>query len=144
MSIFHKLKEQLIKHEGLELEPYLDSVGVLTIGVGRNLQDNGISYDEAIFMLENDIKRALEEIKSSFEWFEELNEVRQIVIANMVFNLGITRFSGFERTIEAIEEEDFTEAAREMMDSLWARQVGKRARQLAVMMESGELQEGFH
>ena len=131
-----KLRDQLIRHEGLRLKPYLDTEGILTIGVGRNLDDRGISESEALHLLDNDINEVYAEC-SQFDWFETLCEVRQDTVANMVFNLGISRFKGFRKTIKAIQGHAFTEAAREMMDSKWARQVGRRARELAFQMRTG-------
>ena len=130
--------ESLIaKHEGLRLKPYTDTVGKLTIGYGRNLDDNGITKYEAELMLTHDVANVYEDIKR-FEWFTELDEVRQAVVVNMVFNLGINRFMKFKNTIMFIEKGLYTAAAEEMLDSKWARQVGNRAQELSLMMRSGE------
>lgn len=132
-----KLVEQLTRHEGLRLKPYKDSVGKLTIGIGRNLDDKGISIEEAQLLLQNDIIEARYEAHR-FPWFLHLNEVRQHVILNMLFNMGTTRLLGFKKMIDAIKNEDYAEAKIQMLDSKWATQVGPRATELADMMETGE------
>ena len=129
------LRDLLIKHEGIKAKVYYDSVGVATIGVGRNLEDVGLSYDESMLLLDNDIKRVLKECWQAFPWFVELSEARQGVVASMVFNLGLEGFKKFKRMIAAIEKEDWTEAACQMIDSHWAAQVKGRAVELAVLMK---------
>ncbi len=133
------LTDLLKKHEGLRLKPYVDTATPprLTIGFGRNLDDVGISIDEAEFMLDNDIKRTLAECRANFTWFNGLSENRQAVVASMVFNMGIARFKGFARTIAHIEAGYYEDAAREMLDSKWASQVGRRAVELAQLMREG-------
>lgn len=129
------LKDILIKHEGIKGKVYADSEGVLTIGVGRNLEDVGVSYDEAMLMLDNDIKRVLKACWHEFPWFVDLTEDRQNVVASMVFNLGLEGFKKFKRMIAAIEKEDWVEAACQMIDSKWAAQVKTRAVELAILMK---------
>lgn len=129
------LKDLLIHHEGIKGKMYYDSEGVATIGVGRNLEDVGVSYDEAMLMLDNDIKRVLYACWHEFPWFADLTEPRQCVVASMVFNLGLEGFKKFKKMIAAIEKEDWTEAACQMIDSHWAAQVKSRAVELAVMMK---------
>lgn len=129
------LKDMLVKHEGIKLKVYADSEGVLTIGCGRNLEDVGVTRDEAMLMLDNDIKRVLYDCWHEFVWFADLTEDRQNVVASMVFNLGLEGFKKFKRMIAAIEKEDWTEAACQMIDSTWAAQVKTRAVELAVMMK---------
>jgi lysozyme len=133
-----KLEQDLIRDEGLELNPYKDSVGKLTIGVGRNLSDNGISEDEAIAMLRTDIARATTDAKSLFRNFDSLSEVRQRVLVNMAFNMGRKRLSSFRKMREAVESGRYQQAATEMVDSRWYKQVGIRAVRLEYMMRTGE------
>jgi len=128
------LEELLIKHEDLRLKPYRCSEGKLTIGVGRNLDDNGISEEEAIFLLRNDIKSCRIEA-SQFSWYEDLSEGRKNVILSMIFNLGINRFKQFKNMLKALESEDYSEAAHEMLNSKWASQVDNRSNELAKLME---------
>jgi lysozyme len=132
-----RLEELLIEHEGLRLFPYRCTSGKLTIGVGRNLEDRGISRDEAELMLKNDILACLEEAQT-LPFFATLVPARKDVIVSMIFNLGFSRFLQFHRTLELIQENRFQEASEEMLRSLWARQVKKRAQVLASMMATGE------
>jgi len=128
------LKDQLILHEGLKLEPYECTAGKLTIGVGRNIEDIGITEDEARYLLDNDILRVCDELDRNLPWWRDLSDARQRVLVDMVFNLGISRFMQFQNTIAAIESGDYETAAGEMLDSRWANQVGNRAKTLSRMM----------
>lgn len=131
-----RLEDLLIHHEGLKLKPYLDSVGKLTVGIGRNLKDRGITYEEALVLLDNDILRIRKEV-TRFPWFQRLNTARQDVVLCMIFNLGLEGFKRFRKTIAAIKDKDWDRAATEMLDSVWAGQVGNRAIELAEMMKTG-------
>ncbi len=131
------LHDLIARHEGKELLPYEDSEGILTIGVGHNLQHNGISEAVCDLMLAEDIESATDDAKS-FRWFHDLNEARQAVIVDMLFNMGLTRFNGFKKTIGFIKNGLYQTAAREMLDSRWANQVGNRAVELSEMMASGK------
>jgi lysozyme len=135
-----RLWEQLIQHEGLRLKPYRCSAGKLTIGVGRNIDDVGITEEEAMVLLGNDISRVIAELDQNIPAFYGLNEIRKRVLVDMGFNLGINRLIKFRRMLAALEASDWNQAAVEMMDSRWARQVGKRAERLKLMMETGEEQ----
>jgi lysozyme len=135
-----RLRSQLTRHEGLRLKPYLDSVGVLTIGVGRNLRDVGISEDEATYLLDNDLDRATIGVLNAFPWVLDLSDVRKAVLVNMCFNLGIGGLAGFVRTLESIEDGNYGLAAEQMLESKWARQVGARAIELSEQMRLGEWQ----
>lgn len=131
------LTAQLIRHEGIRLKPYVDTVGKTTIGIGRNLDDVGISGEEAADMLDHDIARVEKEIEEWFPWAETLNDARQAVLMNMAFNMGIRGLSGFVQTLDAIESGRYGLAAEHMMASKWARQVGTRAMELAEQMRTG-------
>lgn len=126
----------LKRDEGLRLKPYRCSAGRLTIGFGRNLDDKGITKAEAELMLNEDLFDSIDEAKKLFadQWVH-LDETRQRVIVNMIFNLGINRFKGFKRLINAINNKDYQLAAKEMEDSLWYSQVGSRAVRLFKMMK---------
>ena len=130
------IEDALIRDEGLRLKPYTDTVGKLTIGVGRNLTDVGITEEEARYLLRNDIGRAETDARS-FEWYAGLDAARQYVVMNMIFNMGLTRFRGFANTIKAIASGDYYDAARRMLQSKWAEQVGERAVRLAQTMRTG-------
>lgn len=133
-----KLMYRLIEEEGMKLKPYRCPAGKLTIGVGRNLEDKGLSNEEALFLLQNDIIEAVKELKKAFLFFDSLNETRQIVLIDMCFNLGINGLKKFKKMIKALENQDFSLASKEMLSSYWAKQVGARARSLALLMETGE------
>ena len=135
-----KLIEMIRQHEGVVKHAYKDSRGYLTIGVGRLIDkklDGGLSDDEINYLLANDIKRCQAEAET-YEWFAGLNEPRQAVIISLLFNLGKPRFDAFKKTHAALEVGDFPTAAKELLDSKWAIQVGKRADEMAAMMFSGE------
>lgn len=130
------IEAMLLRHEGLRTRPYLDTKGKLTIGVGRNLDDMGITEDEAMYLLRNDIELHRREL-GRFPWFAGLNDTRQAVLIDMHFNLGATRFNTFRQMIEALERGDYISAAGEMRNSRWAAQVGNRAEELSTMMMRG-------
>lgn len=129
-----------IKHlkwaEGVRYYPYKDSVGKLTIGVGRNLDDNGLTDEEVEFILQTDIKRVVSNCRS-LDYWNTLDPVRQLIIADMVFNLGLPRFSLFRKLNAALALKDYTLAAAEMKDSRWYQQVGRRAVKLCEAMTTG-------
>lgn len=130
------LKNQLIRQEGLRLKPYKCTANKTTIGVGRNLDDIGISEDEAMLLLENDIKKIKEQAEK-LPWFLKLNEARQNVVLNMIFNLGISGFLKFKETIHYLESGQYDQVAIEMLESKWADQVGSRAKELSKIMFDG-------
>lgn len=144
------IQHVLIEDEGLRKMPYVDCCGrhwkecncedkgALTIGIGRNLDDVGLTEGECLALNMNDIERVTKEIENSFYWFQTLSPARRIVVLSMVFNLGMPRFKKFKKTISYIEETNFTAAAKEMTNSLWARQVKNRAKRLAQMMQTGQ------
>lgn len=127
-----KFIDLIVRHEGLRLKPYRCTSGKLTIGVGRNLEDTGISEEEAGMMLQNDVLRFVDSLQK-FDWFNECSEIRQMVLVDMAF-MGIGSLLGFKEMIKALEAKDYEKAAEEMLDSKWARQVGKRSAELAKMM----------
>lgn len=131
------LKTILIHDEGLKLRPYRDSIGKLTIGIGRNLDDVGITATEADFMLGNDIQKVQIDLNRALSWWIILSERRQLVLASMCFNMGISTLLGFKNTLADMKEGRYKEAAEGMRQSKWATQVGDRAERLAVMMEEG-------
>ncbi|MCK5604615.1 lysozyme, partial [Candidatus Pacearchaeota archaeon] len=116
---------QLMEHEGLKLKPYHCSADKLTIGVGRNLEDKGITEKEALYLLKNDISDCIADLQKVFGGeFWILPEIVQRVLVDMRFNLGATGFRGFKKMIAAVKEDDFGKAALEMRDSKWFKQVG--------------------
>jgi lysozyme len=135
------LQKQLCLHEGVKLEPYKCTAGKLTIGVGRNIEDIGISEEEAMFLLDSDIARVRDELDRALPWWSGLSEARRNVLIDMCFNLGISRLLQFKNALTAIEEGRYDDGATEMLDSRWAKQVGARAENLAEAMRSDTLVE---
>jgi lysozyme len=137
MIKMNELEDDLIRDEDIKLKPYRDIVGKLTIGIGRNIDDNGISKEEALFLLRNDIANVTQQL-SQLKFFDKLNPVQKDALINMCFNLGFTRFLGFKKMLAALKEGDYTTASKEMLRSKWASQVGKRAFRLAYMIKNGK------
>jgi lysozyme len=131
---------QLKRHEGLELMPYKCTSGKTTIGVGRNLEDIGITEEEAELLLLNDIGRVKQELEND-QWYMDLDPVRKAVIENMSFNLGYPTLKKFQNMIASISEGDYETASKEMLDSRWSKQVGQRSIELAEQMRTGQWQD---
>ena len=127
--------DRIKKHEGLRLKPYRCTAGKLTIGYGRNLEDNGITEEEAHFLLMNDLEKSWDECCKAFSWISKMDKIRQGVIVELCFNMGLGRLKGFKKMLAACERGDYETASVEMLDSLWARQVGRRAKTLADIMK---------
>jgi len=162
----HSIQEQLILHEGISLIPYKCTAGKWTIGVGKNLEDTGlyefekkrllgtyeltrqevidilqdrhITQEEALYMLDNDIRVIKAELESNYKWFNFLDEVRQKVIIDMRFNLGSAGFAGFKNMIRQLELENYQKVVEEMKNSKWYLQVKTRADRLIKMMLTGQ------
>jgi lysozyme len=132
-----QLKDMLMRHEGLRLLPYTDTAGKLTIGYGRNLTDNGISTKEADAMLDIDIASHALDVSNAFPWLTHLDSVRQDVLVDLCFNMGIAGLKGFPRMLQALEYGAWERAAQELLNSRYARQVGARATELAQMIRTG-------
>lgn len=133
-----KLAAQLNVDEGRRPRIYVDTVGKVTGGVGRNLTDRPFSEDEIDLMLKNDIAMVEAQLDQRLPWWREMSEARQNVLANMAFNLGINRLLGFVNTLAAMKDQRYDAAALGMLDSTWAKQVGQRAIRLAAIMRTGE------
>lgn len=134
------LIEELIRDEGFVPHAYQDSLGWWTIGVGRLIdrrKGGGITREEAEYLLSNDIDRKVKELDEKLPWWRTLSPVRQRVIVNMAFNLGVSGLLGFRNTLAMIQRGDYEGAARGMLRSKWATQVGNRAKRLAEMMRTG-------
>jgi len=128
----------MIRHEGWRTHPYSDSVGKLTIGVGRNLTDRGLAADEIALLLANDLALARQDCLTLFgQSFRNATPVRQHALLSMAFNLGLPRLAGFRRMRRAILSGDWEQAAREAKDSRWARQVGGRSDEIATWLTRG-------
>jgi lysozyme len=145
-----KLREQLKKHEGVRRYVYDDASGkniaegsfvrgLPTVGVGRNLVDRGLSDDEIDFLLDHDINDALADA-SKFAFFSKLDPVRKAAMAELVFNLGLTRLKEFKKFLGFMTEERWAHAAGELLNSKWARQVGERSITISEQIKKGEWQ----
>lgn len=131
--------QRLSKEEGRISKVYRDSLGIETIGVGRNLRDVGLYPDEIDYLLMNDIRRVQADVDREFPWVSELDEARQFVIFDMAFNMGINKLKGFVNTLRCLKARDYEGCAKGMEQSLWYSQVGKRAKALTSTMRSGIL-----
>lgn len=153
------LIQKLIEHEGLVLQVYQDTLGIDTIGIGRNLEDRGLSDNEleemgitldhvyefgiteadAVLLAENDVEIVEDELLRAHPCVDGLDAVRQLVLIDMAFNMGVPRLCKFKKMWAAIHAGDFTVASKEMLDSRWANQVKSRSTKLAHAMYSGEM-----
>ena len=131
------LIEELKRDEGVKLKPYLDSVGKLTIGIGRNIDDRGITIEDAEYLCGNDIDICVQELDRELPWWRGLTETRQRALVNMCFNLGMPKLSTFVRTLNALEDGRWNDAADAALDSRWAAQVGTRAVRIATIFRTG-------
>tara|TARA_R100000544_G_scaffold36473_1_gene24874 strand:+ start:696 stop:1118 length:423 start_codon:yes stop_codon:yes gene_type:complete len=135
-----KLIEMLKVHEGVETYAYKCSENKTTIGVGRNVDKAGglgLSDDEVDYLLQNDIDRVILELDSEYDWFSDLDDIRQDAMIDISFNLGQTRLRAFKKALSAMSEGDWDEAADQFMDSRWSEQVGIRAKNLTEIIRSG-------
>jgi lysozyme len=134
------LEAELRRDEGFRSRPYPCPAGFQTIGFGRNLDANPLSEDEGAYLLRNDIRRAAMGIAMRLPGLlEQVGDVRARVLLNMAVNLGVGGLLKFRRMLVALEQGDYGRAADEMLDSVWARQVGRRADRLADAMRTGEV-----
>lgn len=132
--------EQITRHEGYRRSAYQDSKGYWTIGIGRLIDkklNGGLTVEEAQYLLQNDLDRCAKDLNEKLPWWSELSENRQYVLLNMCFNLGIAKLLGFKNTLAMIKAGNYEGAAKGMLNSLWAKQVGKRATELAEQMRKG-------
>ena len=135
------LQALLIRHEGLKLKPYLCTAGKTSIGVGRNLDDNGITEAEAMAMLDRDIAVTVSALRDEFLWFADLDRTRKDAVISLGFNMGCRKLGTFKKFIAAMVAKEYETAAAEILDSAYATQVGKRAIELAGMIRTGNAVE---
>ena len=133
------LKAQLTRHEGLRLKPYRDTLGHLTIGVGRNLSEVGISEVEALALLDADIQTAIRGLDLRMPWWSTLDDVRRMALVDLAFNVGVEGVMSFRRMLIALRARQWDIAAAELCLSKWATQVQPSRRDtLAHMLRTGE------
>lgn len=133
-----RLLEDLKVDEGLRLYPYPDTADPpkTTIGFGRNLTDMGISTEEAISMLKNDMTSIVHELQPRLLDMN-LSESVERALCNMAYNMGVPRLKKFKKMWAALVDHHYATAADEALDSKWARQVGARAKRIADMIREG-------
>lgn len=133
-------REQLKADEGLRFKPYYDTATPpkLSIGYARNLTDRGISQEEADYMLDNDLADIRDKLDPK-PWFSELDAVRQGVIVNMAYNMGVAKLMTFHYMIQALDEKNYEIAALEMERSLWYRVQPRRSDRLIAQMRGGTI-----
>jgi lysozyme len=134
-----KLRNLLIQNEQFKQFPYTDTTGHLTIGIGRNLVGRGISYTEALYLLDDDVDYFSSKLSLLLSFFDSLDDSRQICIIDMCFNVGLVGFLNFHEMITACENKDYIEASKQILNSKAAKQAPERYQQLAKIMATGEL-----
>ena len=132
------LIDQLKRDEGLKLDVYRDSEGLLTIGYGHCLDRKGISQRVADQMLDDDIADAILLVRVRFPWTQVLSEPRQAAFVNLVFNLGGQGLATFKKFLGAAQANQWEVAAAELLDSKYAEQVRDRATRIAHQLISDE------
>lgn len=131
------LFQELEREEGLRLKPYKCTAGKLTIGVGRNLDDVGITEAEARSLLANDVDRVEKGLDASLPWWRTQTDKRQRALCQMAFQLGLSGLLKFAKMLGAMQAGDYEEAAAQALDSRWARQTPARAARVAEMIRKG-------
>lgn len=155
--------KQLILHEGFRLKPYRCSAGKLTIGVGHNYEDTGLpdwlkhevlilsdsigewtnrlrvafTMEMAERLLKEDIAKYEKQVRAKLPEYDKLDSIRQRVVLDMTFNMGVGWIDKFKNTVKKIKDGDYDGASAGMLNSAWAKQVGRRAQRLAHMMKTG-------
>jgi lysozyme len=136
---------QIRRHEGLVLHAYTDSLGYMTIGYGRLIdkrKGGGITETEAQLLLQNDVSTVLTALVKNIDFWDELNPPRQAVLMNMSFQMGVQGLLKFSKTLALIKAGQYSEAADNMLKSLWAKQTPNRANEMAEQMRTGVWQSG--
>ena len=133
-----KLVKMIEPHEGVRRFPYRCTAGKLTIGVGFNLDDVGLYPNEIEFILENRLTLVRTRLSAELPWFSSLDEVRQAVLIDMAYNLGVDGLLKFRQTLGSVQQGDYLLAAKQMLQSRWASQVGSRSTRLSEMMRTGQ------
>lgn len=138
-----RILEQLEAEERFVPHAYQDHLGFWTIGIGRLIDKRsggGITRDEGLYLLGNDVARITHDLLRRFRWFDGLDAARQAVLVGMALQMGIHGLLGFERTLLLIEARQFDKAADAMLASKWATQTPGRAARMADQMRTGEWQ----
>lgn len=137
------LLSHLVVDEGVKLHAYQDHLGFWTIGIGRLIdgrRGGGISYAEALYLCNNDIDAKWAELTQRLPWVLTLDDVRQVALCNLAFNLGVDGLAKFVNTLAAVKRGDWSSAASGLRNSLWYRQVQReRSERIIYMILTGEL-----
>jgi lysozyme len=131
-----QLKQLIVSHEGFKTHPYTDTKGNVTIGVGYNLTARGLPESFLNEKYDEDAEFYYTSLLKDFDWYESLCDARKMVLIDMCF-MGYKTFKEFERMLQALRYGDYEKAAQEILNSLWAQQVGHRAIQNAEIMRTG-------
>lgn len=132
-----KLYDQLIKHEGLKLFPYVDSVGKTTIGVGHNLTDKGLTRSQIMSLLQDDLNETINFLRFKLPWTGQLDDVRLRALTDLTFDL-MGKVLDFTHMLAALQAQDWQGASDELLNSTFAHQTGQRAIDLAFMFRTGQ------
>ena len=136
-EFYTTLANELRRDEGVRHKPYKDSVGLTTIGVGRNLDHVGLSDIEVQFLLVNDIKTVIDALDRELPWWRGLTTKRRLAMANLCFNMGINGLLQFKQTLAMLQSGKYDHAARLLLQSKYATQVGPRAKRIAEKIKLG-------
>lgn len=131
------LLDQIKRHEGYRRKPYKCTAGKLTIGIGRNLDDVGISEREALYLCTNDLENSDKELSKNLIWYLGASKRRRQAMINLHFNMGMAKLMQFKNFLQAMKDGDYETAAKELLNSKYAKQVGKRADELADQIRAG-------
>lgn len=140
--------KQIAIDEDVRLKPYDDAtgkdlkagdtiIGKITIGIGRNLSDVGISEYEAMVLNTGDLRRTIRDLDNAFPWWRTMTDARQDALMNICFNIGLTRLRGFTKALTFLQAGRWDAAAAEFLDSKWAAQTGQRAQRIAKQIREG-------
>lgn len=135
----HKLKNLIMKHEGYREFVYTDTTGHLTIGFGHNLEARGLSVPLSSAVLDDDINYWVMKLTQSIGFFDTLNPARKSVLIDMCHNLGVNGLLEFRDMLDSLLKKDYEQAAKDMLASKWAQQVGHRALENAEIMKTGKI-----
>ena len=135
------LRARMTRTEGRRNKPYIDPVGKVTIGIGHNLTDKGIPdvVVEELFL--GDLAEATVDAET-LSVYQQLDAVRQTVLVDMVFNMGIQKVREFANTLGLLKRGDYAGAASQMLQSKWAKEVGNRALELSEIIRTGVIRGG--
>lgn len=137
-----QLRKDLIRDEGVRLKIYTCTAGRQTIGVGRNVEDLGITTTEAMTLLDNDIERINREMDANLMWWRGRPAHVQRGMANMCFQLGISKLLAFRQMLAALQAGDYATAQTEAKNSNWYRQTPARAERVIALFSAKEPAHG--